>query len=118
LDEEDSHLTNVANASFVITQKSTDGNTIKIGEAKDVLSFTAKAKSEDLKIKTLTFRIPETATLDTDDLKDIVDKVTVDGKTVAVKDMEAKMYCSSSDTVEDKAAACANSSTPTSVFLQ
>ena len=118
LADEDSHLTNVADASFVITPKSTDGNTIKIGETKDVLSFTAKAKSEDLKVKTLTFRIPETATLDTDDLKDIVDKVTVDGKTVAVKDMKAKMYCAAADTVEDKAATCADSSAPTSIFLQ
>ena len=93
LDTEDSHLTEVADAwIFVITQKSTDGNTIKIWEAKDVLSFTAKAKSEDLKVKTLTFRIPATA-LTTTQLKDIVDYVVVDWKKVLVKDMEAKMVC-------------------------
>jgi hypothetical protein len=57
------------------------------------VSFTAKAKSEDLKLKTLKFRIPATATLDTDALKDIVNSVTVDGKKVAVKDMTAKMVC-------------------------
>jgi len=92
LDTEDSHLTEVADASFVITQKSTDGNTIKIWEAKDVLSFTAKAKSEDLKIKDLIFVIDSNiGTLN--DVKNAIDKVTVDGKTVLAKDLKLWSIC-------------------------